>query len=848
MSRIRKYMSKILCVMFTMSSVSMLTLSGIEGQCVYAASEQLALYNELSSMDRAVSLSGQQYAIQFKVTAAIKSIEIYIDSVAAKGVPEMTASVYRWNGNFSKTVTAHPVIAKELSGFSEDSWVALSCVDSGGAALLAGEYVLVLDDSKNGVKLELVSPALENTRTYFNTSPRGGNIRVRLNLEQTGKLEAISDNRNEYVTSSDTWAVTDGLNRQVEVSYTNTKREGKYVGLFFHTWHSTSMHVNNGFMNVSDILDRYDDIEINNYNDLRWGNAATYFWDEPIWGYYRTSDEWVLRRQAELLADAQVDVVFFDNTNGEETFLADALALMKCWAEARADGVKTPHVAFMLPMFDFRAAATQLRTLYENIYSQELYKDLWFYWKGKPLILAYPGELYSLDPTDQEIIEFFQYRVINHAQSEDHVLVQDHDGNPLVLANTDKFFQEGYQLWNWIAAYPQIVNYNRDGTPEQMAVSVSHNWCKETHLTAFSNQVDTVFSRDYMPVENCYDTRENAKFYGAYFAAEWERVLEIDPEFVFITGWNEWTAGRYEDFWGVSNAFIDNFTDNRSRDIEPSAGEMKDYYYYQMVSYIRKFKGTDAVTTQTDIISIDLDSAEDQWTNVSHAFESYAGDTFDRACRGYKNAETGEYMIYEDETGRNDIVLAKVAYDEEYVTFMAETAEAITSYTDPAWMRLFIEVVYANGESISNTENWESFQYVVNRQTPESDTITTLEASNGGWDWTSVGKVQYRASGNRIQIQIPRVMLGVSNGDFILNFKWSDHMQAEGDIMDFYVHGDVAPGGRYKYQFIAGNPSVIRDENKDNEVLPWVIGGGILAAGIGSAGIMIHSKSKKKKV
>lgn len=39
---------------------------------------------------------------------------------------------------------------------------------------------------------------------------------------------------------------------------------------------------------------------------------------------------------------------------------------------------------------------------------------------------------------------------------------------------------------------------------------------------------------------------------GLYFAEQWSRALEVDPEFVFVTGWNEWTAGqmtrRHEDY------------------------------------------------------------------------------------------------------------------------------------------------------------------------------------------------------------------------------------------------------------------------------------------------------------
>ena len=32
-------------------------------------------------------------------------------------------------------------------------------------------------------------------------------------------------------------------------------------------------------------------------------------------------------------------------------------------------------------------------------------------------------------------------------------------------------------------------------------------------------------------------------------------------------------------------------------------------------------------------------------------------------------------------------------------------------------------------------------------------------------------------------------------------FKWSDNMQDEGNIMDFYVNGDAAPGGRFNYVY-----------------------------------------------
>lgn len=44
-------------------------------------------------------------------------------------------------------------------------------------------------------------------------------------------------------------------------------------------------------------------------------------------------------------------------------------------------------------------------------------------------------------------------------------------------------------------------------------------------------------------------------------------------------------------------------------------------------------------------------------------------------------------------------------------------------------------------------------------------------------------------------------MTGGSNVNF--NFKWADNMQQPGDVLDFYVSGDVAPDGRFRYLYIA---------------------------------------------
>jgi hypothetical protein len=65
-------------------------------------------------------------------------------------------------------------------------------------------------------------------------------------------------------------------------------------------------------------------------------------------------------------------------------------------------------------------------------------------------------------------------------------------------------------------------------------------------------------------------------------------------------------------------------------------------------------------------------------------------------------------------------------------------------------------------------------------------------------------------------------MLNISGYDFTVNFAWTDNVHDEadagergnteykyttfsGDIMDFYISGDVAPAGRFKFSYVSTN-------------------------------------------
>jgi hypothetical protein len=76
------------------------------------------------------------------------------------------------------------------------------------------------------------------------------------------------------------------------------------------------------------------------YDHPAWGTKKPgfFFWEEPLFGYYKTTDPWVLRKHAEMLADAGVDVVFFDCTNGSLTWQDSYEALFKTWDQAQKMG------------------------------------------------------------------------------------------------------------------------------------------------------------------------------------------------------------------------------------------------------------------------------------------------------------------------------------------------------------------------------------------------------------------------------------------------------------------------------------------------------------------------------
>ena len=544
-----------------------------------------------------------------------------------------------------------------------------------------------------------------------------------------------------------------------------TNRRDRFVGVFYFLWlHQKTVYDNS-------LILRDNPLARSTNASPPWGPInAFHFWGEPLFGYYRSEDPWVLRRHAALLSDAGVDFLVFDATNGL-VYEKVVLPLCGILERQRKLGEHVPQITFMVNS----AAERTAQRIYELIYKPSRYPELWFQWKDKPLLLCDPNQ------ASKEVADFFTLRKAHW---------------PFKLVDT-------HNAWHWEATYPQVYSYDTDPSqPEQVNVSVGQNLHQTTGRV---EMMSTGNARGRSFHEGRTDDRPHAYQYGFNFEEQWQRAHELDPEVVFVTGWNEWIAMQLNKKQGPP-VFCDQFDLEFSRDVEMMKGGYGDNYYLQMAANIRHFKGMQPAEAAPEGQSIDLAGAFEQWSTVTPVFKDHAHDTEARDFPG-----CGKHY-YRVNSGRNDFRVLKVTRDHENIYFYAETSEPITPRTDPAWMWLLLNITNEDSvtEANSGTEedgdpdivgpNWEGFTYVLNRNPAEPDKIS-VETCKGGWQWQSIGQASYRVAGRQLHIAVPKTLLNLTDDAFVIDFKWVDNTQQPGDPLDLYTHGDTAPESRFRYRY-----------------------------------------------
>ena len=599
------------------------------------------------------------------------------------------------------------------------------------------------------------------------------NYKIRLLSFLIILLFAVVGHSQNSNVSSDQWTATDALSRKLpEASETGKPKQDKFIAIFYWTWHQGDDDTTYQVKNNTEIIRKFPEA-MKDYHHPAWGTKQPgfFFWEQPLLGYYKTTDPWVLRKHAEMLADAKVDAVFFDCTNGSITWEKSYQALMVTWDKAQKDGVNVPKIAYMLPFGASQNALVSLRQLYRDVYKPGIYKNLWFIWKGKPCIMGYPDKLTNSDE-DKEIAAFFTFR----------------PGQPDYVNGPKRNDQ-----WGWLENYPQH-GYVKDenGKFEQLTVGVAQNASPSTkgHCSAFN--LPGSYGRSFSQRKG-FDPRVDGYLYGWNFQEQWDRAFEVEPELVFVTGWNEYIAGQWlpKDGWtGDPFSFVDQFDWNHSRDIEPNKGwgDKGDVYYMQLINNVRKFKGMIAQEKASAPKTIKIGKATG-WADVAPDYKHYKGNTMQRDHRGRYD------QYYTNKTGRNDITDAKVARDDKNIYFYVETADKLTPSKDRNWMMLFIDI------DRNKATGWNGYDFIINRISPNSKKVIIEKNLGGRWDWETIGESKYSVNNNKLEIEIAKQLLNIAGNEIDMEFKWNDNMQETGNIMDFYVNGDTAPGGRFNFVY-----------------------------------------------
>ena len=630
----------------------------------------------------------------------------------------------------------------------------------------------------------------------------------------------------------DTWVATDALGRtmplQADVGRVKTGQR-RVVGIFYITWHSDGLaKLKSPYTaDVTKILETDPAARLDAKHPLWTGGS--YHWGEPEMGYFLSKDEWVIRKDMSMLTDAGVDVLVMDVTNAVR-YWDEWDVVFPVMQKMKAEGNKVPQFCF----WSFNGPAiTVVQDLYDRVYKEGKYKDLWFYWDGKPLLL------YNGNPTVDANRGGIQHPNPHYdpaaATDPNHPHYNDPDYTQEFYQDYTKEVKEfftlrtmwwGYYKWagerfigtedNWSFGYdlsnpdvksmaPDDLVSRHNGAKEEAAVTPAQHpatlvgkcWTRE-HGEPELNEYDLPVPT-YVPWLG--ETVEHPEGYGIYFQKRWDEAIQSDPQFLYINDWNEWTAGKYHPAEGQtfpflgrksSYRFVDQYNSEFNRCIHPMKGGYTDNYYMQMAQNIRRYKGVRPIPKLKGYTKIATDGKSDDWTDVAVEYRDTIGDTFHRDYPGYGG------LHYTNDSGRNDIVTCKIAVTRKMVHFYAETKEPLTPHTDPNWMLLLIDA------DQDHATGWYGYDVLINKQILDDNTTTFMkyEPDSPEGPWVDYGHIPYCYAGNKLEVSVMRKLLGLKGDAFAFDFHWCDNPADLATPISLCVNGDSAPNRRFNYRCI----------------------------------------------
>lgn len=604
----------------------------------------------------------------------------------------------------------------------------------------------------------------------------------------------------------ETIVATDALGRTLptaEECPLKTDDKPRTIGIFYITWHTPDHH--DGQPYTYDVSQRIQADSMCTRGTPDWP-YATYHWGEPEYGYFLSKDHYVIFHDLSMLADAGVDVLIMDVTNAV-CYWDEWEVLFQTMQEMKALGNTVPKFCF----WAFNGNVIDVvQSLYERYYKTPRYQDCWFYWEGKPLLLYNATPSIDANPNggqqgkdySDEVKQFFTLRGMWWGYFK-------WAGERYV--GTEDRWSFGYELndKNVAALTPEELCSKHQGRMEEMAVTPAQHpisftgksWRRETGEPSLDGCDMPV--RTFIPWLG--EEQDNPTQYGIYFQDRWNEALQVDPDFIYLNDWNEWTAGKYRngkdpsgqadmqiDFLGRKDNpfyFVDQYNAEFNRTIAPMKGGWTDNYYMQMVQNIRRYKGVAPMPIHHGYQHIRIDGILDEW-QVDNSFIDTRGDVIHRDWDGYGNHH------YTEQSGRNDITRCLVSLDKRNFYFAAETAAPLTPHSDHNWMLLFID------SDEDNSTGWQGFDYIINNLVKNSSTTSLMRFDSEKQAWVYVADLPIAIGESSLELAIPRKLIDKTSRHGSLRFKWADNTSDISDIISLCTTGDTAPNRRFAYRYV----------------------------------------------
>lgn len=568
--------------------------------------------------------------------------------------------------------------------------------------------------------------------------------------------------------------------------------KNKYVGLFYfvatgYMGEEDPKSVYNIY-DLSKLLEKYpaDKFPINAspitalsdseyYNPQEAPVGVSYFWGKPLYDYYRSDDEWVIRKHLELFTYAGIDFLYLDYTNNV-TYPEATKTLLKVIKQMQDEGYTPPKVMFFLHVTNPGNATTGFNRIIKHYYSTDEYDSCWF--RGDK----------DMNPAQLPIV------VGNFSGLEQKDFYDGYRDRLCLIEEQWPGLQHNENAIPWMDHnFPQK---NHNGV---MNVSVSQGGVASSE--AYYNKAAAYKARGYdlADINQSHGYEEDGVMSGVNFDWQWNTVHQNADKIkmVTVTGWNEWIVTKLDDKNPAAGAsgrasFIDSFNMAYSRDAEMMEGGYGDNYYMQIVENLRKFKGI-TVDGSDNVAKFDRKSINDlSDISVWDTARKYLDMGLSTVPRDWTLVDRSIQVT--DNTSRNDIKYVQLLNDGDNLYVAVTCREEISKHAegDANWMNLYLSCG-GNG--------WEGYDFIINRL-PSSDGKTSIEklGSNGATEKKGDAKYAFAASGRTIVFSVPLSVLGVSENK-VIGVKATDNLKKICDADEFMLHGDSAPMGRLNYAY-----------------------------------------------